>query len=298
MAVFRIEKTKDYTVMSNYHLRDNDLSLKGKGLLSLMLSLPEDWDYTMKGLAKICKDGMDSVRNGIMELEKHGYLTRQRIRKPNGQLGDVEYTILEMPSKPAEHSPISVVPTAEISTAETPTSGKPTQALPTLENPTQSITNQSSTNESNIKELNINLSIPATPKPAPPQKEIDLIDVYSAYSEIIKQNIDYDSLCEEHKHSADEIREIFEIMLETVCARRKTIRIGGEEKPTEIVKSRLLKLDFTHIEYVLECLNKNTTDVRNIKSYLLTSLYNAPATIDNYYKSRIKHDFYGKPLNA
>ena len=74
MAVFRIEKTRDYTVMSNYHLRDMSLSLKAKGLLSLMLSLPENWDYTMKGLARICKDGIDSISGGIRELEAHGYL--------------------------------------------------------------------------------------------------------------------------------------------------------------------------------------------------------------------------------
>ena len=80
MAVFRIEKTRDYTVMSNYHLRDMSLSLKAKGLLSLMLSLPENWDYTMKGLARICKDGIDSISGGIRELEAHGYLIRSRVR--------------------------------------------------------------------------------------------------------------------------------------------------------------------------------------------------------------------------
>ena len=98
MAVFRIEKTKDYTVMSNHHLRNNELSLKAKGLLSLMLSLPEDWDYTLRGLSKICKDGIDSIRVGVQELEAQGYLVRQRIRLPNGQLGSVEYTILEQPN--------------------------------------------------------------------------------------------------------------------------------------------------------------------------------------------------------
>ena len=97
MAVFRIEKTRDYTVMSNYHLRDMSLSLKAKGLLSLMLSLPENWDYTMKGLARICKDGIDSISGGIRELEAHGYLVRARVRNENGQLGSIEYTILEQP---------------------------------------------------------------------------------------------------------------------------------------------------------------------------------------------------------
>ena len=102
MAVFRIEKTRDYTVMSNYHLRDRSLSLKAKGLLSLMLSLPEDWDYTMKGLARICKDGIDSISGGIRELETHGYLVRARVRNENGQLGSIEYTILEQPKEPAQ----------------------------------------------------------------------------------------------------------------------------------------------------------------------------------------------------
>ena len=89
MAVFRIEKTRDYTVMSNHHLRDKSLSLKAKGLLSLMLSLPEEWDYTTKGLARICKDGVDSISAGVRELEEHGYVIRQRVRNANGQLGAI-----------------------------------------------------------------------------------------------------------------------------------------------------------------------------------------------------------------
>ena len=91
MAVFRIEKTRDYTVMANHHLRNTKLSLKAKGLLSLMLSLPEEWDYTTKGLARICKDGVDSICAGVRELEEHGYVIRQRVRNPNGQLGGIEY---------------------------------------------------------------------------------------------------------------------------------------------------------------------------------------------------------------
>ena len=100
MAVFRIEKTRDYTVMSNHHLRNTELSLKAKGLLSLMLSLPEEWDYTTKGLARICKDGVDSICAGVRELEEQGYVIRERVRNPNGQLGSIEYTILEQPRRP------------------------------------------------------------------------------------------------------------------------------------------------------------------------------------------------------
>ena len=102
MAVFRIEKTRDYTVMSNHHLRNTQLSLKE--LLSLMLSLPEDWDYTPKGLAHICKDGVDNIYAGVRELEEHGYVVRERVRNANSQLGSIEYTILEQP-RPLQPKP-------------------------------------------------------------------------------------------------------------------------------------------------------------------------------------------------
>ena len=129
MAVFRIEKTRDYTVMSNHHLRDKSLSLKAKGLLSLMLSLPEEWDYTTKGLARICKDGVDSICAGVRELEEHGYVIRQRVRNANGQLGAIEYTILEQPRPPE--------PKPRKPERENPVLDNPEQALPVLGEPEQ-----------------------------------------------------------------------------------------------------------------------------------------------------------------
>ena len=129
MAVFRIEKTRDYTVMSNHHLRDMSQSLKAKGLLSLILSLPEEWDYTMKGLARICKDGVDSISGGIRELEARRYLTRERVRGANGQLRSIEYTILEQPKKPA--------PVQEKPMRENPVQANPTLDAPAQEEPTQ-----------------------------------------------------------------------------------------------------------------------------------------------------------------
>ena len=99
MAVFRIEKTRDYTVMSNHHLRNAGLSLKSKGLLSMMLSLPEDWNYTTRGLAKICKEGTDSIGSALKELERAGYIVRNRLRDSKGKIVDVEYVIYETPSR-------------------------------------------------------------------------------------------------------------------------------------------------------------------------------------------------------
>ena len=153
MAVFRIEKTRDYTVMSNYHLRDRLLSLKAKGLLSLMLSLPEDWDYTMKGLARICKDGIDSISGGIRELEAHGYLVRARVRNENGQLGSIEYTILEQPKEPAQ----TPAPIREKPIRENPIQVKPMLDAPIQENPAQL----------NTKEQNKELSITQGSSPIP-----------------------------------------------------------------------------------------------------------------------------------
>ena len=140
MAVFRIEKTRDYTVMSNHHLRNTDLSLKAKGLLSLMLSLPEEWDYTTKGLARICKDGVDSICAGVRELEDHGYVVRERVRNANGQLGAIEYTILEQPRPPEPKR-------------EKPERENPVQANPVLDNPVLGKPEQE-----NPAQLNIDIS--------------------------------------------------------------------------------------------------------------------------------------------
>ena len=109
MAVFRVQKTQNYTIMSNHHLRNKALSLKAKGLLSLMLSLPEDWDYTTRGLSAICKEGVDSVCATVRELEAAGYIIRRRIRDKNGQMRGMEYTVLEQP-QPPEQGPEEATP--------------------------------------------------------------------------------------------------------------------------------------------------------------------------------------------
>jgi transposase len=111
------------------------------------------------------------------------------------------------------------------------------------------------------------------------------------YREIIRENISYDIL--RKKCDAERLDEIVDIMIETVCSRKKQIRISGEDMPAEAVKSRLLKLNDSHIEYVLEALDQNTTKIRNIRSYLLTTLFEAPTTINSYYAARVSHDLYG-----
>jgi hypothetical protein len=105
MAVFRVERTKGFTVMSNYHLNDKTISLKAKGLLSQMLSLPDSWDFTLRGLASINKENLDAIRTAVLELEKHGYITRRQLRNSSGKLAKIEYTIYEQPQQPSPLSP-------------------------------------------------------------------------------------------------------------------------------------------------------------------------------------------------
>ena len=166
MAVCGIEKTKDYTVMANHHLRNKALSLKAKGLLSLMLSLPEDWDYTVKGLAYICKDGIDSINGAIKELEATGYMHRQRVRNDRGQLTTVEYTIREYP-KVADNSdtPIEVEPTQE-----KPIRENPIQATPIQEEHDQLNTYLLKTNKLKKDLLNTDTSNPYQSYPSSEQK--------------------------------------------------------------------------------------------------------------------------------
>ena len=113
------------------------------------------------------------------------------------------------------------------------------------------------------------------------------------YRELILENIEYDILIQNERMDRDRLDELVELMVDTVCSRRETIRIAGDDYPAEVVKSRFLKLNSSHIEYVLDRMRDNTTYVRNIKKYLLAALYNAPATIDSYYTSLVSHDMYG-----
>ena len=294
MAVFRVEKTKDFTVMSNHHLRNVALSLKAKGLLSLMLSLPENWDYTTKGLARICKDGVDSISAALKELEKHGYLTRQRIRDRHGRLGDIEYTIHEKPVSGDLDDGNSLPPKRENPRQVNPVQVNPELVKPEQENPAQLNIQETNTERSNIDLSNTYQSI----YPAKREKtngaskmDTDRMDKMTIYQEIIKENIEYPYLAE--RYGQERTDEVVNLMLETVLSQRPYIRIAGDDYPREIVRSRFLKVNYSHIEYVFDCLDKNTTKVRNIKAYLLAALYNAPATMDSYYRAEVNHDLYG-----
>ena len=283
MAVFRIERTRDYTVMSNHHLRNANLSLKAKGLLSMMLSLPEDWNYTTRGLAKICKEGVDAIGAALRELEGAGYIVRHQRRDKSGRITDTEYVIYEQP-QPDLSQPDTASPDTENPDMVKPDTEKPAELNIEKSNTEKTITYGSSTDSIPFRE-------PAAAQ-LPERKGRDAMSVSEIenYRELILENIEYDYLCREFSTYREDLDEIVELMVETVCAKRKTTRIAGSDFPHEVVRSRFLKLDSEHIRFVMDGMQKNTTEVRNMKQYLLAVLFNAPTTISNHYTVQVNHD--------
>ena len=324
MAVFRIEKTKNYTVMSNHHLRNAALTLKAKGLLSQMLSLPENWDYTLAGLSHINREKIDAIREAVKELEQAGYITRSRLRDERGQLKGADYIIHEQPQQAKKESPQSEEPAPIIQdhktinnenkpfspTLDFPTLDNPMLEKPTLENPTQ-LNKELLNKDRSITDIRNTDSILFHSSPQPLRisgertdrkgterngTEAGSMSAYEIYRDILLDNIEYQSLIERCPFDKERINEIVDLMLETVCTSKKTLRIAGDEYPAALVKSKFLKLNGEHIEFVIDCLKKNTTDIRNIKKYLLAVLFNAPSTMDNYYTSLVAHNMANGPV--
>ena len=289
MAVFRVEKNRGYTVMSNHHLRNKDLSLKAKGLLSQMLSLPEDWDFTLKGLSLINREQIDAIRAAVWELEQAGYIVRSRERDGQGRLRGADYLIYEQPQ------PVPDSPTLENPMLEKPTQEKPTQGKPMQLNKDRQIKEPLTTDGLNTDSIPI-LSPPSPLEDGaaePPErngKEAATQSAVAIYREIIMDNIEYSHLVQNTRLDRELLDEIVDLLVETVCSARKTIRVAGDDYPAELVKAKLMKLNSSHIEFVFDCISKNTTEIRNIKKYLLAALFNAPSTISGYYTALVAHD--------
>ena len=291
MAVFRIERTRDYTVMSNHHLRNEKLSLKAKGLLSMMLSLPDDWNYTTRGLAKICKEGVDAIGNALRELETAGYIVRHQLRDRQGRISDTEYVIYEQPQprQPGTPQPNMAVPDTASPDTENPYLDSPDTEKPAELNIENSNTQKSIPQGSSTDSIPFRETAAVRPPERKGRDAMSLAEMES-YRDLILENIEYDYLRQEVDPYQENLDEIVELMVETVCAKRQTTRIAGSDFPHEVVRSRLLKLDSEHIRFVMDCMQKNTTEVRNMKQYLLTVLFNAPTTISNYYTAQVNHD--------
>ena len=285
MAVYRVERTRDYTVMSNYHLKDTTLSLKAKGLLSMFLSFPEDWNYSTRGLAKICKEGVEAVGNTIKELEKAGYIVRRQLRGANGRITDTEYIIYEKPQTPEPSSPDMVPPDAVSPDTENPDVAGPDMDAPHTENPAQLNINQSKTQKSNTQRFNTHSFPPPAPFTGPAEGMKEILEK----REEIREQIEYELIV--NADNQMQIDEFVEIMLEVALSRTPSMRIGRDmEYPTAFVQQRFEQITATHIEKVLDGIRENTTRVWNTRAYLLAALFNAPATMDNHYTMLVNHD--------
>ena len=277
VAVYRVNKNRGYTVMANFHLRDKSLSLKAVGLLSKMLSFNDGWKFSTKGLSAICKEGPDAILSALRELEKHGYLVRHRQRDGKGRMSS---TIFEIYEEPQESTPEREIPHTENPCVEKPDVDNPRGDKSAQINTDQVITQERNTLSKNYQSINLD--------------GMDAMDERERYEEIICENLEVDILSQDSRYDIDRVNEIIEVMLDAICSTSPTLRVNNADMPKEVVKSRLLKLNSSHIDYVFDAMRKSPSDIRNIRAYMLTALYNAPATIDNYYSALVNHDFYGQ----
>lgn len=326
-TIFRVERTGNFTVMSNMHLKDRRLSFKSKGLLSVIFSLPPDWKYTLTGFAKIAADGVESVKSTIKELEKYGYVSRHQTRDERGRMSVNEYLVYENPRENPDYVPdedfadafvggISVeknnVETVEKS-VEKPknSSSKKGKAAvfssePSAGNPLSEIPSTVNHGAVSINKLNKNLFITEKSNHsnhARARKDrVDLIenlqtnvrysslDEWEEMHDRISENIEFNTRYARDVSVSSDVEEMVSIMTDVICSRSPTVRVNGCEMPHEIVKSRYLKLNSDDIDYVLRALKHNASDISNIRAYLITTLYNSHTTVSNYYSTMAYSD--------
>ena len=299
MPVFKVDKSRDFTVVANCVFKDRSLSAKAKGILVEMLSLPESWDYTLKGLTSLFSDGIDSIRQGINELEKHGYIVRERKRDARGRLGGMEYVIYETPQKPVENSIDSAYPESPEPTTENPTQGSSAEEMPTVYKEINKYNkNKSMTFEINKNSFlpevseNLEVCVPVENPDCRPVGRKEISDTSRAREEIKKQ-IEYDVMVQRCQPS--QLDELVEIMLEVRMNLSPTTRFSRDEVyPTIYVQDRYSRLTAEHIEQVLDGIRENTSKVMHTKAYLMKCLFNAPETLESKVIMDVNHDLYGE----
>lgn len=298
MAVFRVEKTKDFTVMSNHHLRDKRLTLKAKGLLSQMLSLPEDWDYTLAGLAYINRESKDAIRSAVEELEKAGYLERRQTMDRRGQFSCNEYVIHEFPVEkaqadvPSPKKPLSAKPLSENPTTDNPTAEKPSTDYPTQRNKKKSRTKNTITDLSRTDSFLPSESACSDERQiaaVSPSAPNEGMNEGSAVRERVKKQIEYNIMV--GRYNRAQLDELVEIMVEVAMNKSPMTKISRDQSySTGFVQHRFRQITAIHIERVMDGLADNTTCVRNTKAYLLSALFNVVSTIENHYSMLDNYD--------
>lgn len=290
------KKEKGFVQIPNSILSDPNISFKAKSVLAIMLSLPDNWDFSIEGISGKCKESKDCISKAILELIDAGYVIRTKTRGADGRITKWDYEVFEEPSKTSEQRD------------EEPCEGKPDTALSHQEKPSKDIPDKEKQEEDipeeenedtyntiiNKKENNNILfnNIQSNPIPSKRKLRFDMSEIeLKKYT--VEENIDYDILIERFPNRKAMIDEIVDLMVEVLCSKRETMTIASDTRPIEQVKERFECINSGHIEYILECLDKTTTDIRNIKQYLLSVIFNAPQTMDNYYTAAVNYDLYG-----
>lgn len=319
-TIFRVERTGNFTVMSNMHLKDRRLSFKSKGLLSVIFSLPPDWKYTLTGFAKIAADGVESVKSTVKELEKYGYVSRHQTRDERGRMSVNEYLVYENPRENPDYVPdenfadsfvggISVeeniveaveksVENPENSSSEKAKSAvfssKPSAGNPLPENPSAVNHGAVSINKLNknlfITEKSINSFTSAQARKRTGLNEgisekqhICSLDEWRRCYDVISGNIEYDTFYAKDIGIGEQVEEFIKIMTDVVCSNSPTVRVNGEAMSRELVSARFLDFTSDDIDCVLDSLKNKSSATANTRNYLITVLYNAYGTKVNKY---------------
>ena len=266
MSTFRVNKNVNYTVMSNHHLQDKRLSLKAKGLLSYMLSLPDDWDYSLKGLTVGCKDGLDSVRTAVLELEERGYVRRQKVRNAKGQIIDYDYQVYESPAEDDPAVPGKEGGPSNPSATKSPKSRMKPCSSPFLDFPNLAEPNLEKATQQNTKRQSTNLS-------GPTGESADFDQMEAQVREEFRERLEIDTLAQ--RYDPDKLEELLDNIVEMYCCPRQTQYVGKQPQTAKAIRLRLDKL------------TSNTTQpIKNIMAYLRTTILNAPITMEHYYQAQ------------
>ena len=275
-----------------------DISVEAKLLYGLMLdrlslSIKNGWFdalnrayiiYTIEEVMEDMHCGDQKAIKLVGELEKKAELIkkkRQGLGKPS-----LIYVLKFSTNNPQNSSE------SHFKKCENHTSGDVKITTQEMWNSHGNKTNQNKTdfNETDLIHLSVNVSGMDREKDGIRE---DVMEKRRSYEKYFRETLYIDDLKTSYPYDHGRIEEIVELLVDTVCSTAKTIRCAGEDRPAEVVKSRFMKLDYGHIQYVLDCVHENTTEIRNIKAYMLTTLYNAPITIDHYYRAKVNHDLYG-----
>lgn len=291
MATIRVEKDNNFTIIKNNIFLEKNISLKAKGLLTQMLSLPDSWDYTVAGLATLCKDGRDSITSALKELEQYGYVTRTRIRDEKGMLKDIEYIIREVPVPTVSNKPVADFPELDSSTRQKPmtdfpeldsnTHQKPIMDSPELDKPNLEEPVAGKNTQLSTKQLNNDISNTQSYQSIGKLEEI---------TNKVKTQISYDDIINFNPSSKKMCDEIVNILVETYLSNRPQYRLNQSDVSSILVKQRFQSLTSDHIYYVINQIQSTTNSIKNMHQYMFTALFNAPTTCSCYFIQKAQSD--------